>query len=195
MKKIFIYPTDTVWGIGGDPFKLETYQLISDIKKTSIEKPLSILTNDVQNLIDVFKGSQNLAQLFEDLFKFQITVGLPKAALKLDLPHEAFSKTDFICFRVIQNDIIDECISDFPRFITSTSLNISGEEPISDLELAKSFWQKYCPESTFISSDFLELSGTSSTIVFISGLSAQIIREGEDLDNILETLRGHGFNI
>ncbi len=194
MKKIFVYPTDTVWGIGGDPFLLETYELIAKIKGTSLSKPLSILTNNVENIIDNFKGSQNLSELFEDLFKFQITVGLPKVSLELNLPNEPFKETEFICFRVIKNEIIDECIRDFPGFITSTSLNLTGSEPISSTQEANEFWQKYCPESNFISSDYLEPSGSSSTIILLSGLSAKIVREGEDLDGISQALRKHGIN-
>ncbi|EPZ49318.1 telomere recombination domain protein [Bacteriovorax sp. BAL6_X] len=194
MKNIFIYPTDTVWGIGGNPFEIETYELIAKIKGTSINKPLSILTNDIQNIVQNFRGSESLDELFDELFKYQITVGIPKASLKISFPSGPFDETNYICFRVIQNEIIDECIKDFPGFITSTSLNLTGEDPISDSDEANLFWQKHCPKTNFISSEYLVPSGKSSTIVFISGLSAKIIREGEDIQNILKTLDRHGIN-
>lgn len=194
MKDLFIYPTDTVWGIGGDPFSIETYELIAQVKGTSIRKPLSILTNDVQNLIDTFHGSESYTTLFDDLFKYEITVGLPKASLSLQFPKGPFDDTDFICFRVIQNEIIDECIRDFPGFITSTSLNKTGQPPIYDSDEANEFWHRYCPDSNFISSDFLKPSGHSSTIILISGLTAQVVREGNHIDNILEVLKSHGIN-
>lgn len=194
MKDLFIYPTDTVWGIGGDPFSIETYELIAQVKGTSIRKPLSILTNDVQNIIENFHSSEAYSTLFDDLFKYEITVGLPKNSLDLKFPQGPFDETEFICFRVIKNEIIDECIKNFPGFITSTSLNKTGRPPIFDTDEANEFWHRYCPESNFISSEFLRPSGASSTIIFISGLTAQVIREGNHIDDILKVLKSHGIN-
>ena len=40
---IYVYPTDTVWGIGCSIYNQDGFEKIAKIKKTKADKPLSIL--------------------------------------------------------------------------------------------------------------------------------------------------------
>ena len=52
---VFIYPTDTVWGIGGSIWSQDAYDKVCDIKGTGRGKPLSIIVSDEEMLNEFVK--------------------------------------------------------------------------------------------------------------------------------------------
>ncbi len=53
--KLFIYPTDTVWGIGSNIYDEASFKEIARIKKTTTDKPLSIMFTDLSELKKSFR--------------------------------------------------------------------------------------------------------------------------------------------
>ena len=191
---IYIYPTDTVWGIGGSAYNLSSYEQISIIKKTDNNKPLSLLFSSIDQLKSHVNLSDKFLQLFEEIYHLGLSVGVSKELLINSLPDSPFRNTKYVCFRVLESGFslgLDEVI-DFP--ITTTSLNITGQSPITSLEKAKDFWQKYVPDAKFIEAKMLkDLSGKASTIVLFSQNSYKVVREGENLQEITHTIEKYGY--
>ena len=46
----FLYPTDTIWGIGCHPFNVEAIQRVFELKKRSKEKNFILLVADLEML-------------------------------------------------------------------------------------------------------------------------------------------------
>lgn len=188
--KIFIYPTDTVWGIGGNAYKEETYIRISQIKKSPVNKPLSILFSSVDQLSGHVELSDSLQELILELMQYEITFGLDKSLFKNALPGVAFSETDFVCIRVLDSEIVNNIISDVKAPITTTSLNITGEKPITDEVAAKDFWKKYASDELIVTTTYdKEVTGNSSTIVVLSGSEYKFLRKGSKHKEIEEVLQ------
>lgn len=188
MSKIFIYPTDTVWGIGGSISDPKTYEEIARIKGTASDKPLSILFNSLEMASEYFEFSRHEIELFEKILKFEVSIGVSKSKFKKDIPKDIYAQTEFICFRVLKNEVIDSIIENYGP-ITTTSLNKTRALPITELGEARAFWKKYAKDSLFYEPlSTMMLSGNSSTIILFSGLDFRISREGLHTENILNAL-------
>jgi len=188
--KIYIYPTDTVWGIGGDAYSEETYIRISQIKKTDVSKPLSILFSSIEMLEEYVNLEDRVVNLIDSLKSYEVTFGVDKHLFKRELPDVAFGKTNFICVRVLGSQIISNIIEEMDGPITTTSLNLTGESPIVDETNAKDFWKKYACEELFASSDISnDVTGNSSTIVILSGNEYKVLRAGKRVNDIEEVLK------
>ena len=138
--------------------------------------------------------SDKFTELFEDLYHLGFSAGVPKELLVNSLPHSPFSNTKYVCFRLLNSGLfqgLDEVI-DFP--ITTTSLNVSGQNPITSLEEAKDFWQKYVPDAKFIEAQTAKnLSGKASSIVLFNENTYKVVREGDNLQEIVKIIENYGY--
>jgi L-threonylcarbamoyladenylate synthase len=193
--KIFIYPTDTVWGIGGDVTCAETFEKIASIKKTVNTKPLSLLFSSVDQLSECFDITHIDLDMIALLKDLGVTIGIPKSNLKFPLAQKAYEGSDYVCVRVLENDYIAQICEDVGGPISTTSLNLTGEPVIVDEEEAHLFWRKHAPDALFVSGDLgVKLSGKSSTILFVSGREYRIIREGDAVLKINKILKELGYS-
>jgi len=121
--KVFIYPTDTIWGIGCDATNVKAIDKIFKIKKRPADKALIILVDSVARLKDYVKNPSPVAA---DLIKaaknplsiiYKESKGLAKN----------LSSDGSVCIRVTTNEFCKEVIKRLGRPITSTSANLSGE--------------------------------------------------------------------
>ncbi len=189
MSQIYIYPTDTVWGIGGDIYDIQTYNEIARIKQTPVDKPLSILFNTIEMVEKHLDLSSHEFDVIEKLKDHGMTFGFAKYKFKRDLPELPFSDTDFVCLRVLSSQIIDGILNENDGPITTTSLNITKHLPMIDCDEAHNFWKKYASNAKFFEPQFdMRLSGKSSSIILFSGTGYSVVREGENIDDIVEIL-------
>lgn len=188
--KVFIYPTDTVWGIGSPIIDANGNKEISRIKKTSSDKPLTVLFTN----IDQIKNYLNVDSLFnkeglDDLFLQEITIGLPVSyIINSVIPDFILCKSDYIYFRCLP--FLSEYIS-IP--VTTTSLNITGEPPIATTEEARSFYDKVkCDnphlECIWVDGDLITMSGNPSTIICMKNNKFEVVRKGVFVDGISRKL-------
>ncbi|MDO9183634.1 MAG: Sua5/YciO/YrdC/YwlC family protein [Bacteriovorax sp.] len=194
---VFIYPTDTVWGIGCSLYSEKGHARISEIKKTSINKPLSVMFTSVEDIFNNFNfpSEITLAWLIE-FFKLETTLGYPAKTSKLKFPKWATGDSDYISIRFLETVIVKNIYNDIHVPFFSTSLNITGSNPIISTEEALSFQKKYASDALFFGENQInDLSGTSSTIVFLNeNLDFEIKREGrrvEDVKKLLINLFNH----
>jgi L-threonylcarbamoyladenylate synthase len=154
-EKIFIYPTDTIYGIGCDATNKKAVEKIRKIKQRD-KKPFSIIAPS-------FEWIEQNCIINVDLKKYlpgPYTIILKKKNPEF-LSH--ISNTDSLGIRVPNHDLTKKIQKSGVPFIT-TSVNLSGEEPITKIsEIPKQIIDKV---------DFIidkgELSGRPSTLV-ISG--------------------------
>ncbi|MBR4837295.1 MAG: threonylcarbamoyl-AMP synthase [Bacteroidales bacterium] len=121
--KVFIYPTDTIWGIGCDATNAKAIDKIFKIKNRPAGKGLIILVDTVERIKDYVKNPSPIAA---DLIKaaknplsiiYKDSMGLAKN----------LSGDGSVCIRVTTNEFCKEVIRRLGRPITSTSANLSGE--------------------------------------------------------------------
>lgn len=121
--KVFIYPTDTIWGIGCDATNTKAVDKIFKIKNRPAGKGLIILVDTVERLRDyVVNPSPIAADLIKSALNPLSIIYKESKGLAKNL-----SADGSVCVRVTTNDFCKEVIKRLGHPITSTSANLSGE--------------------------------------------------------------------
>jgi L-threonylcarbamoyladenylate synthase len=151
--KIFIYPTDTIYGLGCNALDEDAVKRLKGIKKRDIEKPLSIIVPSIdwikKNLIVDFDIKKYLPGPYTLILKKK----------NLDFLNHV-SSNDRLGVRIPKNSFTKVIQKSNVPFIT-TSVNISGEPPIRSV--------RNMPKEILDNVDFIidegELNGDPSTLV------------------------------
>ena len=188
---VFIYPTDTVWGIGTNASLEFGSDYIADIKNTKRGKPLSVLFSELDLLFEYFDIPEQLDRdWLRNFFKFESTLGLPVSWSNGKIAESVFAKMPHVCVRVIETREIEILIEKACGPVLSTSVNLTGEAPANSEAAAQEFLTRYVPEATLISLEELKPSGHSSTIVLLNDdFSWNLIREGENVGHVKKVLK------
>lgn len=122
--KVIVYPTDTVYGIGGNGLDVKLAQKIYRIKKHPLEKAMILIVRDIAMArkcayIDLWTEG-----VLADLWPGPVTVVLHK---KDSVPDEIAGGRETIALRLPNFRFVNELMRqvDFPLIFTSA--NISGD--------------------------------------------------------------------
>jgi L-threonylcarbamoyladenylate synthase len=78
---VIVFPTDTVYGIGGNPLDVTTIQKILKIKDRLSEKGLPILVNRIDSITDYAYLSPPVKKILNQAWPGPFTFILPKTPL------------------------------------------------------------------------------------------------------------------
>jgi L-threonylcarbamoyladenylate synthase len=193
-ESVFIYPTDTVWGIGASIASESAYKKIAAIKRTGTDKPLSIMFTDINILYNCFNFPEaiNISWL-RNYFKLESTLGIPIKISKILIPSWVTGKSDIVSVRCLDLPVLKPISTALSGPFFTTSLNITGQDPITSYDEAKKFQQAYALDAEFFGDRTHNLSGRSSTIVFFRMNSFEIIREGLKVEEIRNHIKLTGI--
>jgi L-threonylcarbamoyladenylate synthase len=168
---LVVYPTDTVYGLGCDPFDEDSVKKIFIVKERK-KKPLPILSFSIEDAkrIALFTKSENeMARLF---WPGALTMILRR---RETLPSIVTLGQEKVGVRVPNLQVTRELIRLCGGLLIGTSANISGKPPSrTAVEAAQQFGDK-----VDVILDFGSMNGTeSSTVVEIIGSNPRILREG-----------------
>ncbi|MBR9705390.1 threonylcarbamoyl-AMP synthase [Candidatus Pacearchaeota archaeon] len=122
--KIFIYPTDTIYGIGCDATNKRAVKKIKKIKKRDKNKPLSIIAPSKKWIKENFITDYNISKYLPGPYTLILKKKNPNF-----LNH--ISKTDSIGIRIPNNNFTKVIQKSNLPFVT-TSVNLAGETPIKN---------------------------------------------------------------
>jgi len=122
-KKIILYPTDTVWGIGGDATDSKVVQKVYHLKQREDHKAMIILVASKEMLESYVDSIPNQAASFLEGDR-PTTVIYPKG---VGLAHNLMGEDSSIGIRIPKHHFCQELIKQFGKPIISTSANISGK--------------------------------------------------------------------
>jgi len=169
--KIFIYPTDTIYGIGGNPFDENVVNRITDIKGRNEKKQFIWLLSDFENLmnyVDVIFDTH--LDFLQKIWPAPVTV-----ILNLNARTKEIINQDTIAVRIPENDFCLKLLREISRPLISTSVNRSREDPLKHIDqIVNNFSQDvdaivYCSET---------IEKKSSTIIDLTSKQPKLIREG-----------------
>jgi len=167
---IVVFPTDTVYGIGCDPYNKEAIKKIYKIKSREISKSLPILafSKDVAaKIVEFDKNSEKIAQ---KMWPGPLTLILKLTDKKLKT---SLNGVDKIAIRVPKHqctiNLLEKC-----NFIIGTSANISGTGPFRN---PQECYQNIHDFDLFLDGGIIT-SGGESTIIEFEEEELKIHREG-----------------
>jgi len=127
--KIFIYPTDTIYGLGCDAGNVESVERIKEIKKRDKEKPLSVIAPS----LNWIKKNCIVDVSLDKYLPGPYTVILKKKDKKF-LNH--VSSGDSLGVRIPDN-FFTAIIQESGKPFITTSVNLSGEDFLTSIKKLK----------------------------------------------------------
>ncbi len=153
--KIFIYPTDTLYGLGCDATNETSVNRIKEIKSRDRDKPLSVIAPSVKWITDNFITTQ------KDISKYlpgPYTLLLKKKDINF---LNWISNNDRIGIRIPANKFTEEIQKAGVPFVT-TSINLSGEPFALKIEDIKN---EIISRVDYVIDSNEKLSGKPSTLI------------------------------
>ncbi len=166
--KVFVFPTDTVYGIGAIWDDEAAIKRIYDIKVRDNDKPLAILIANFAQVKDVVEiNNEKTNELIANYWPGPLTLIFKKRA-DFRYPFKT------IGFRVPNSPVALEILNHLGPLAT-TSVNYSGERPINDIhEIAQLFDEKI----DYLITDQTNFSKTASTVLDITSENIKVLRQG-----------------
>ncbi len=128
---IIAIPTDTVYGIGADPFNPDAVQKLYTIKGRPDGKPIPLVLSSVS---DVHRVAQNLPDYFFHLTDRFWPGGLTIIVEAKNLLPILTAGGDTVGVRIPDNPLLLQILQTFGGPAAITSANLSGEPPATSPE-------------------------------------------------------------
>tara|TARA_B110000014_G_scaffold261264_1_gene252647 strand:+ start:1170 stop:1745 length:576 start_codon:yes stop_codon:yes gene_type:complete len=172
--KIVIYPTDTVWGMGCDPFNQKAVNELFKIKGKKTDG-LSIMLNNVKLIYDYCEVNKKAKKIIEEFLPGPVTLILKS---KKDFA-KGVTRNGNIAIRIPLNSTALNLAANQP--IVTTSVNLHGKKIAQNLDEAKEIFGSNCHYL-----DGEEPKGIESTIINLTEKKPEIMRIGALYSTILE---------
>jgi L-threonylcarbamoyladenylate synthase len=169
--EIFIYPTDTIYGLGGDPFNKKTVEKILEVKGRQKEQKFIFLMKDL-NLIKRYAvvNEKKKSDFLKKIWPSPVSVILE---LKKEMSDIFGSST--AAFRIPDNEFCLRLLTGINLPLISTSVNKSGQRPVNNKKIIlKEFGNSV--NSIFLAKQ--KSKNLASTIIDLTGKNPGLIREG-----------------
>ena len=155
--QLLAYPTESVWGIGCDPFNKQAVMRLLDIKQRPIEKGMIVVTDSPSRITALLEGlSIDQRQRVLDSWQADSINATAKQAhtwllpippnLPVTIPSWIKGTHDSVAVRVIDHPLVKQLCAQMVSatnpygFVVSTSCNPSGQPPARSLSEAKTYF-------------------------------------------------------
>uniref|UniRef100_A0A7V5XFG3 L-threonylcarbamoyladenylate synthase n=1 Tax=Thermodesulfobacterium geofontis TaxID=1295609 RepID=A0A7V5XFG3_9BACT len=181
--KVGAIPTETFYGLAGNPFSEKAIKRLFYLKKRPFDKPILLLIGNYEQLFFVVKEVPPIAEkLISKFWPGPLTIVF-KA--KESISPLLTAETGTIGVRLSSSPIVRKICEVFRAPITGTSANISEKKPSRSAEEVL----KEIPEIDFVLDGGTLYATSPSTIISVVENEISLIREGiisfEKIKNLL----------
>ena len=170
---VIVYPTETVYGIGCDPFDRSACERVQHLKKRADSKTLLLLACSLDQVEETAGALPQKALVLARVFwPGPLTIVLRP---EKPLPGHLLGPSAGVAFRVTPHPVAAEIALRFGRPVTSTSANATGGEPILRYEDAIT---AFGDSAYVVLPDPGPMGGIPSTVVDVTSGEAVVLREG-----------------
>lgn len=170
-----VYPTDTVYGLGVNPFDDYAVKRLFRIKKRPLSKPLALIIRSIAMAKKLAYIDHQKERILKSVWPGAVSVVLYKRKL---ISAFIAAGTDTVSLRVPDNEFCIKLIKAFNSPITSTSANISDEQHTNDSkEIIRRFSAELYKPDLIIDAGILEV-GQPSTVLDLTREKPRITRIG-----------------
>ncbi|MFC2094117.1 L-threonylcarbamoyladenylate synthase [Bacteroidota bacterium] len=169
---IFIYPTDTIYGMGCNPFNDTALQKLNSIKGREKQKQYILLIDSVRTLLNYIDiNDEKIIAMLKNIWPNPISF-----ILKLNYKTSNLLKYDAAAFRIPNNTFCINLLRELKAPLISTSVNFSNQQPLTDYpSINNEYVDKV--DAIFLMNE-KENSG-ASTLVDLTKKPPKILREGK----------------
>lgn len=169
---VFVYPTDTIYGFGANPFNGDSVNKINEIKGRDLGKKYIFLINSIENL-------QKYVEIHSEKhldFLLSIWPNPVSVLLTLNEPTKKILGTGTAVFRIPNNRFCLKLLSELNMPLVSTSVNRAGQEPVIEPSIIKEEFSSQV-DAIFYTNKKLYIE--ASTIIDLNDSSPVLLREGK----------------
>jgi L-threonylcarbamoyladenylate synthase len=169
---VFIYPTDTIYGFGANPFNEDAVRRISEIKERDSNKLYILLVGGLETLLK-YVELKNEKQMD---FLISVWPNPISVVLNLNSKTKTLLNLQSAAFRIPNNRFCQKLLSVIKMPLISTSVNRKNQTAMVETEsMASEFISEvdalfYTEKKSFFD---------ASTIIDLSGSELKLIREGK----------------
>lgn len=169
--EVFIYPTDTVYGFGCNPFNTKATDKINKIKKRKDSKQYILLIDSLDTLFNyIIKLKKSNKELLEIIWPNPVSV-----ILELNEEKKKALRSETVAFRIPDHRFCMNLLRKIKSPLVSTSVNINGEPPLKNYS---AIYDKFSTDISIIFFTNNEESKEPSTLVDLCGEKPVILRQG-----------------
>ena len=168
-----IYPTDTLYGLGANAINEIAVRKIFRIKDRSFSKPLPVIVRDyswVKKLANIKPGNE---EIMKKVWPGKVTIVLTKKDI---VPDVLTAELNSVGIRIPDYMFVDRLLAKFGRPLTSTSANISGQEPTNDINKIIEVFSKYIIKPDLIIDAGILPKSEPSMIIDLTGSKPKVLR-------------------
>ncbi len=175
-----VFPTDTVYGLGCNPYNHEAVLSLYEIKKRKKTKPFPVIGYAKKELEKIAEFNPLEGKIAEKFWPGPITLILKVKDKEIQKSLELDGK---IAVRVPNNQCILALLKEC-KLLVATSANISGSAPFNDPKECSKNLSGY---DLFIDGGIISSQG-ESTIVEIENNNVKILRKGNISEEMIKEL-------
>ncbi len=177
---VFIYPTDTIYGFGANPFNEDAVKRIDTIKGRRDSKPYILLIDGIDTLVKYvdIKSEKHLD------FLLAIWPNPVSVILNLNGKTRSILRQNTAAFRIPNHRFCLKFLQQIKMPLISTSVNRSDQEPLTEISMIKDKFSSeveaifYTDKKSFIN---------ASTLIDLSDSDPVLLREGKiKFEDLLE---------
>lgn len=180
---LIVYPTDTVYGVGGSMYSIEAIEKIYAAKEREFTSPLIALVSDKNKVAEIAhmgKNEEKIEKLMKEFWPGALTIILDK---RDNVPSRMVSGGASVGVRMPNHPVALDIIEACGGILPTTSANISGEaSPKNHTEVSENFKSRVeivveggdCPVG--IESTIIDMRGEPK-ILRAGGISKEEIEE------------------
>lgn len=169
--RIFIYPTDTIYGIGGNPLDQKVINRISEIKGRDEQKRFIWLISDIDNLLNYTDFAiESHIEILQKIWPAPLSV-----ILKLNERTSELLNQKTVAVRIPSDKFCLNLLKEISRPLISTSVNRTGENPLYRTDL---IIEEFSDKVDAILFHTESPERKSSTIIDLTTNKPKLIREG-----------------
>ena len=178
LSKIYLYPTETVYGLGVNALDREAVRALDELKGRSSSQPVSWLVRDVADIRRYAEVSETATKIAERFLPGPLTLVLRSRDF---VPRTLIAEDGTIGFRIssdpIAQKLIEEFMAEHDAPLTATSANVHGMPTMPTVrEILAQFGDRQTQITRII--DDGPRTGNTSTMIRVFDDKVEILREG-----------------
>ena len=158
---IIAIPTDTIYGLIGNPKSKLAVEKAYKVKNRDYSKKLSIFLNDRNKIKDICITNEKIDNFIQNELKNNTIILEKKDKNYLNL-----ISNEFLGIRIPNNDFLIELLNKYQKPVFATSVNISGENPCLTYQ---EVYEKFNNKVDLIVQNDTKCSGVASKIYRFDG--------------------------
>jgi len=169
--EVFIYPTDTVYGFGCDPFNEKAIKKINTIKQREQPKQFILLVDSISTLSDYTIISEKYKEeLLSKIWSIPISI-----IFKLNEDKRKLLGSETAAFRIPDHKFCRRLLEEIKLPLVSTSVNRKNEPSINDTRI---IIDNFAGEVDAIFFTNNEEKNEPSTLIDLTGKKPVLLRQG-----------------